>query len=210
MKWARSLSGHTILTFNYDPVPELLQEIRTGIAVIRPDHIEEDLMRVRAQQTVTPVFKLHGSTTWSLVNDTVSVEPTRVPLPFMNSEATPLMGFPGPTKIQMCRGHLKELWTRAIRKLREAEEVVFIGYRFPPTDAFSREVILSTLRDGRRNQLNSIKTVLGDPSYSASRRLSALLEAAAPGVHRAVPLLAQDFMDTDALSTPDVSMFDLL
>jgi hypothetical protein len=211
LKWAGSLSGNdTILTFNYDAVPELLRAAGASLSIIRPDQVDTDVSRVRAMKTVVPVFKLHGSTTWATVGAGLAVSDAGVPTAFLNRDAVPLMGFPGPTKVQTCRGILKDLWGTGIKILKEAEEVVFIGYRFPPTDAFSREQLLGALNDARAKQLERIKTVLGDPNDPASVRLSALLDAAARGIHQPIPFLAQDFMDTEPLRRPPVSMVDVL
>lgn len=209
VKWARSLSGaDTVITFNYDPVPELLMETCGGMAIIAPGRVEGDLMSARGKQIAT-IFKLHGSTTWALVGDSIAISKAGVPLPFTNPNAVPLMGFPGPTKVQTCNGRLKPLWDEALKSLRAAEEVIFIGYRFPPTDAFAREQILGALRDGHKMQLRTIKTVLGDTKDPLAVRLAALIDAAAQGIHKPVPLLAQDFMDADTLS-PELTIFDVL
>ena len=211
LKWADSLSGNdTILTFNYDAVPELLRGAGASISVIRPDQVESDLRSAHAKKTVVPVIKLHGSTTWATVGQGFAISDLGIPTPFLNAHAIPLMGFPGPTKVRTCRGKLNDLWEEGMKTLREAEEVIFIGYRFPPTDSFSREQLLSALSDARGKQLRRIKTVLGDPKDSASTRLSALLDAAAGGIHIPVPLLAQDFMDAEAVRKRPLTMFDVV
>lgn len=45
---------------------------------------------------------------------------------------------------------------------------------------------------------------------SASVRLAALLDAASRGIHAPVPLLAQDFMDTEGLRPRPLTMFDIV
>jgi hypothetical protein len=43
-----------------------------------------------------------------------------------------------PTKKTRCAGEFKGIWDAAMVALKAAEQVVFVGYRFPPSDSESR------------------------------------------------------------------------
>ena len=47
----------------------------------------------------------------------------------------------------------KPLWEKAEAALATANSVVFVGYRFPPSDAFARERLLRALWKNESNQL---------------------------------------------------------
>ncbi len=72
-------------------------------------------------------------------------------------------------------GRLGELWTMAEAVLKNATAVVFVGYRFPPSDASSRRRLFMGLIQNEQPYL-ALHTVLGpDKSDPATARIRSLL-----------------------------------
>jgi hypothetical protein len=69
--------------------------------------------------------------------------------------------------------------------MEKAEAIVFVRYRFPPTDAEARGRLLGAIRKNRKHRILAIHTVLGpNTSSDDSRRLRGLLEHALAGVRK--------------------------
>jgi hypothetical protein len=69
-----------------------------------------------------------------------------------------------------------------MQKLREAEVIVFLGYRFPPSDSFARTTLFAAIQQNTNPYLR-IHAVLGpNIAHQASARLEALLRAFLEGV----------------------------
>ncbi len=67
----------------------------------------------------------------------------------------------------------------AEQAVREARAIVFVGYRFPPTDSYSRERLLGAVMQNATSDHVAVHTVLGpDTSGPDSRRLLAMLRYA--------------------------------
>jgi hypothetical protein len=121
-----------------------------------------------------------------------------------------LMGLPGPAKSRLCNGDLSSIWTAATAALTAADEIVFIGYRFPPSDSQSRSLLLKAIatNQGRGGgtliageRWLKIHTVLGLQSPQ-SQRLGQLLNAAKPGSVRQHQLFAEDFLSMTGPLSP--------
>src|SRR5205823_2681786 len=83
---------------------------------------------------------------------------------------------PGPSKQSLSAGAFQPYWEQAMEALRTASAIVFVGYRFPPTDAEARERLLGAIRENTQEYL-AVHTVLGPSTNSDdSRRLSGLVE----------------------------------
>jgi hypothetical protein len=97
---------------------------------------------------------------------------------------------PGDRKMQMAGGLFRQLWREAAAALAEADEVFFIGFRFPPSDAYPRDRLLGALRN---NHKPSRKTtlVLGPDDTPDRQRVIALLEWST-GTKAAINLLDGD------------------
>ncbi len=100
------------------------------------------------------------------------------------------------------------------RELRKAQAVVFVGYRFPPSDSLARRFLIESLV-GNESTYLGLHTVLGDDiNHPHSRRLHGLLSYAMKRASRTLadgptyrsnelkiynltqhPLWAQDFLD---------------
>jgi hypothetical protein len=92
---------------------------------------------------------------------------------------------PGPLKRAVSAGWLAELWDSAMEAIREASSIIFIGYRFPPSDSHARSRLLGAISENRSHYL-AIHTVLGLASADTPR-LSQLLRFSLSG-RRPLPL----------------------
>ena len=177
MRWAKSRrKSDAIITFNYDEVVEKL-----GAA---PDvqHISQESVMLPMRNALDPdlcqVFKVHGSVKWAY-DDRNGREPFKH---FGNIQGftledgyRPLIATPGITKKTHCDNALENIWRAAMTKLRSAEVVVFMGYRFPPSDSFARTSILAALQQNESVHLR-IHTVLGpDVRHENTVRLVSML-----------------------------------
>jgi hypothetical protein len=168
MKWAKSLGANdTIITFNYDCVIELLNKVSRNIHVVRLGGDQGSPGRAR-------LLKLHGSVNWKISGlepdgsmlptgkeSSIKVEPQDDFDFALKCEDHELaIASPGPIKKAVSAGWLAELWDEAERAIRDADAVVFVGYRFPPSDSHARERLLSALASNTRPYL-AVHTVLG-------------------------------------------------
>ena len=220
-RWARNLiaKGDTIVSFNYDRVVELIREAHTKetnddgaspIRVLVPSSAGDDW------NAACPMLKLHGSVDWlkgldGKSQERVIMEHKQDPTCALTCDDDQLaIATPGPSKQAVSDSDFLPLWTEAKKRLKVADAIVFVGYRFPETDAHAREELLGAIRenhadDGGSHHL-SLHIVLGHPGRD-SIRLEALLRFAA-GAHRqeggpsnpgltfdlnTYPLFAQDF-----------------
>jgi hypothetical protein len=173
--WAKNLGVHdSIITFNYDVVLEktfsavskefsaensgkVFEEPYIVLPHLPPEEYDPSYRRTRRPK----VFKLHGSVNWVLGNgETVAAED---PLGILIKRGHgPLIATPGGAKARFVNGLFRPLWDQALDAIKSANVVVFLGYRFPPSDAQSRTRVLSALRDNA-NSTHGLKiyTVLG-------------------------------------------------
>lgn len=180
--WANGLhQSDTVISFNYDGVLDLLAASRFGdLRVVAPSH---DLRKGRIPRHGDGLaLKLHGSLFWRARSDGIVSEPS---LAFSMCDVSSLvLGTPGVSKGDT-KSSLDALWVEAELSAREASDIVFIGYRFPQSDAYSRKAVLDWIR--ANDDLNCrVHVVLGpDVSHPDIQRMSSLLTMAA-GVPRAL------------------------
>jgi hypothetical protein len=99
----------------------------------------------------------------------------------------------------------ESIWKLACEALETADAIVFVGFRFPETDAYARERLLGAIRKNKSERALTIRIVLGKPGPD-SERMAALLEATCATRGRAsgtntlrwqtplvLPLYGQDF-----------------
>lgn len=180
---------HTVITFNYDLLLELLGLRKR---VVLPGDATWN------RRGVECVLKLHGSVNWMRRADgtIVMVDPSEErDFPLMHDDGTELViAPPGPSKARMCAESFETLWTAAETRLRRASAVVFMGYRFPETDNEALRRLLDALSEAP-NPARHI--VLGpNPNSHDAVRLAGLLAWANKSGYpaRVHPLYAQDFM----------------
>jgi hypothetical protein len=168
---------HLIVTFNYDTVLEKL-----GF---------QDGVRLPRQSSDKPILKLHGSVNWKRAKAGHFTHETdehfAASCPIEELAIAP----PGPDKVGVA-DEFDDLWKAATTALGSADAVVFIGYRFPQTDAQARDKILSALS----SRTIPMHVVLGSDLHSVdAQRLRGLLVSNTPRTPVVMhPLFAQDFM----------------
>jgi hypothetical protein len=163
-RWARTLNkNHTIVSFNYDLVLEALgaadNKLKLGHeSVVLPTL--SNLDEIKAAETV-PIVKLHGSVNWHLFQNGVmgvaSPDDARERLADL---AVPMIAIPGPGKVAQLEKEMRQLWEVAMTALSQANAVVLLGYRFPPSDASARTRILKAV-GGSPPHYVRFHTVLG-------------------------------------------------
>jgi hypothetical protein len=224
--WASRLTElDTVVTFNYDLVVETAassEQARDlggkGITVVTFGEMRDNPDFASAAK-MPILLKLHGSVDWRHVAD-------RPIMPFERTGErefainqgldVPLsIATPGPTKGTLATTHLKPLWDLAKKRLSEADQILFIGYRFPPSDSQARSELLGAIASNpplvgpspsqAKPRPLGMHVVLGDSDAAASR-LTALLRFAGDksgrvaegrGVPYAItrhPLFAEDFL----------------
>jgi hypothetical protein len=157
--WAQSLGPgqETVITFNYDLVIErLATKVPSRFYFLGPN---ED---PGAASKAVPVLKLHGSIDWLRMQagDHAEYRTGRPDTEFLDVDGSQLaIASPGPTKLALSQ-ELRGLWVAAEKAIREADAVVFVGYRFPPSDSMAQERLLAAL-GGSDSTYLAIHTVLG-------------------------------------------------
>ena len=215
IQWAKLLSSkNTVLTFNYDLVLEMLA-LLDGIPNINLSSFygTQNNKLYSKESLITIAIKLHGSVNWKIERSTTKLSEEKFTIKIskdlesLNCDADKiLIATPGPTKHEMVSDIFLPLWDKAAESLRNAEAVVFMGYRFPPSDANARDKLLGALMQNESDDLR-IFTVLGPDDNADNRRLEALLKYATSRKPKGkatvtrLPLWAQDFM---SLYTPEM------
>ena len=69
------------------------------------------------------------------------------------------------------RGVFRDIWKRAFRELASSENVVFVGYSLPPTDAHATALFRAGIGKGRLKAL-----VIGNPDRDARRRIRTVVQ----------------------------------
>lgn len=200
-RWASQLNENdTVLTFNYDRVPELLSGnsaspegppmLEVAVPPVRRASNDRLGAEVRARGAA-PVFKMHGSVDWWKRNGLISSDPLRT---FHDQPDSPVLGIPGPGKLDLRSNAFSEVWSAAKSAIREAGRVVFVGYRFPQTDAQARFELLQSIRDGSGELV--VEVVLGpDVNHPDVARMRALLGLIRPSERiKILPLYAEDYI----------------
>jgi hypothetical protein len=163
VRWKRELlvKGDTVITFNWDRVLDLLGS--TGGVELAPLLPAESL---RSADSI-PVFHLHGHVNWQRVSEGSS-EVIRVGdrLAAVKLPKTAVLGMPGASKKLTAESILMPLWRDACARLAAADNVVFVGYRFPPSDNMSKLRLLGALKTSNVTRMH---VVLGPRSQGASR-----------------------------------------
>jgi hypothetical protein len=152
--WAAHLSSNdTVITFNYDQVAET---VCPKLGVPLPDHVES-----LDEDDGPLLLKLHGSVDW---HDDGRGAVTEINRPVMEAledpQWEPAIVGPGPQKREMIQNWFSDLWSVAQKRIRSADVLVFVGYRFPETDAFAKRRLLTSVRDGDSHE-GVVRTVLG-------------------------------------------------
>jgi hypothetical protein len=184
--WASSLTcNDTLVSFNYDTVVETVCPMADVVTGVRgPDQHRS------WEKTNNPILlKLHGSIDWVLQHDAVvRVSPSSASFP----PAKPLIGVPGNGKMAVT-SLLGVNWGMACHALKEANEVVFMGYRFPESDSFALKSMMDQIR---HNAALRATIVLGPAETPDVIRIRELLRMAGVSVGRQhnSRMYTQDYM----------------
>jgi hypothetical protein len=175
--WARELeiTTDTVVSFNYDRVLELLigkPKRDRGFQVFPPNALSD------VEQIAPYVFKLHGSVDWkreekdNAVTYSVQTDPE-----FALTCDPDAIGIatPGPGK-RIAVQELARVWEEAGRRAKKAEIIVFVGYRFPPSDAEARTKLLDWIRENESPHLE-LHAILGLERPGDVGRLEGLLRS---------------------------------
>jgi hypothetical protein len=183
--WLRSLRpSDTIVTFNYDRVIETLCDAQDAdashnrgspscVMPLVPSRMDDP----GVWSGCCPLLKLHGSVDWKRTtqppNPRALFEATADPVFALTCEDEEIaIATPGPSKFEASREFV-DVWSVAESALSRADAIVFVGYRFPETDADAREKLLQSIGANRARHL-AIHIVLGHLGHD-SIRLRALL-----------------------------------
>jgi hypothetical protein len=169
-EWARKTDGSdSVVTFNYDRVLELT---KNQFKFVMPGKWQPP-----PEPNVPRVYKLHGSVDWNramAADGTITWRPDNPEFSLLCKADQIGIATPGPTK-RLSAEELNLVWTGALDRLREANVIVFVGYRFPPSDAEAREKLLWAVRENTSKHLE-LHIVLGaDRSLPDVVRLQELL-----------------------------------
>lgn len=205
-RWASLLnSNHTIISFNYDCVLEKLRDRihheNGNETIFIPTPTEVHKGNVSKDKAI--VYKLHGSVDWFRDMDEIrhlrDYPATDKHFLAVNDLA---LATPGPSKQELIKDtHLGSVWDKASQAIEAAKAIVFLGYRFPPTDSISRGRILGCIRNNflTHHREPLIHTVLGSHTANDdSTRLLALLTqiGIVRGSIAQKPMGAEDYIDT--------------
>jgi len=154
VRWARRLSNSdTILSFNYDLVLEALVDDpgrNARIEVVIPG-------KEREISEFALALKLHGSLDWRIAGGQIEKADAAFALSASPDEMA--LATPGPTKTAFVKKHLRQHWDAAMEAVKTAQRIVFCGYQFPPTDAYTRGRILRAISENV--DCESVDIVLG-------------------------------------------------
>lgn len=172
-RWLTSL-GHndSIITFNYDTVVETLARSLNfdRLVPVLPGAGLTDAPKVN-------LLKLHGSVNWQFDGTRFRVHQNDE-FVLTCPDDQMVIASPGPNKLAVAN-RLGELWTHAETLLKHATAVVFIGYRFPPSDASSRRRLFTALVQNDQPYV-ALHAVLGpDRSDPTAVRMRSLLQHSA-------------------------------
>lgn len=207
--WAQKLdAADTVISFNYDHVPMLAADAaKKRLLVPSPEN------GFKTDATAAKILMLHGSVSWARhrerrdANWECGYDRSRTG----NADWDFLIAAPGLSKRSLALGFLKPLWTAAAEALTEADVVVFVGYRFPQSDAHAKATLLNALTKNKSSRGLTIRSVLGaDVNHRDVNRLAGMLRWATgcleskPGErfdrhrpHKVLirePLFAEDFL----------------
>jgi hypothetical protein len=169
-EWASRLEPgtDTIITFNYDVLLDELGQ-RAPFTIPLP-HETPEPGRI-------PVLKLHGSANW-LADEATYLRLGDYEALTRPSGLHPAIAAPGRSKSPEGAAPFPRLWEMADNAIEQAQWVIFLGYRFPPTDALARLRLGRALAHSNSCHVRRIDTVLGpEVESNDSRRLSTILVA---------------------------------
>jgi hypothetical protein len=107
----------------------------------------------------TRLLKLHGSVTWRV--DADQCRYVEIEEALRQTQVNYAMAVPGPSKWDTAKRLFEPLWKEAEDAIRQADAIVFLGYRFPETDSEARRRILTAIANNQSARRLRIHVVLG-------------------------------------------------
>jgi hypothetical protein len=169
VNWAKQLGDNDeVITFNYDRAVELA----TAAAWPKPDDCNDWHSRTR-------FHKLHGSVDEFFIRErpetlTRIEDPKQIVQHLCEDDKEVALGVPGPGKLSYSTRLFADRWQSAEKALQEATAIVFVGYRFPPTDSYAKRILLQALGNNVNEHI-LLHTVLGPRKDDDLQRLDSLL-----------------------------------
>lgn len=178
--WAIKLGERdTVVTFNYDLVLEKLgtAEYVRGIGESTVAFPKADgSIRLLSGAGICPILKLHGSADWVCHANAENRRLSRLEDLADAEDYSLLIATPGTAKSKHVNKVFRVIWQNALDAITAADVVVFMGYRFPPSDSEARGKLLGALRKNKQPFVK-VHTVLGPNLHEPdSVRLVALLQ----------------------------------
>ena len=206
LMWGSRLgASDTVVTFNYDRVLEVLQEkcrddCNYYSVIVPADDVASNVRSARDRKCA-PILKLHGSVDWLATKERIEIDagydlPSRAP-----SGTDIVLAVPGPDKGELGTRfpQIGILWSEALKAVSSARLIVFLGYRFPVTDASARLRFLKAIGAAIvAGTLETIEIVLGpDGNHPDVARMKGLLSFVCAGTRvtpKVLPLFVEDFL----------------
>ena len=168
--WYSQLGANdTVVTFNYDRVVELLGRRLTAV-----EPGDKESSRSDYPSSMGLLLKLHGSVNWEHKTENEIIAHKNWSRTLLSEGKTPAIGLPGNDKPDLVGRQLRNLWGLAHTALYEADEVYFVGYRFPQSDALARSKLLEPL-SCRQDRLTAHVALGPGNEKGHSERLTQLL-----------------------------------
>lgn len=146
-----------MVTFNYDTLPEYLSRESPRIGIVEPSNAGS--LDFHAD---VPVYKLHGSVNWELqaINGTRKIfrRSSDDWACLLKDDSQIALGTPGDEKAGVTK-QLRSLWHLASEAISKADALVFVGYRFPPSDQNAKLWFKNAIRENPKDLV--VHLVLG-------------------------------------------------
>ncbi len=156
-----------------------------------------------------PIYKLHGSVDW-FYNAQGEIVTNVDFLKAVNGGLSPLIGTPGIGKRTVRDRFLNSVWNKAYMQLQQADVIVFLGYRSPPSDPDARAFVLDAIStaEGKDNapRHRRVHLVLGpntnDPAVTRLDKLIEFSMAASGRIKRRLPGFSRDLARFEVIKQP--------
>lgn len=173
LRWFRHLGDNdTLITFNYDSVVELLSDDGGQCVNV------EGISPATSAGAGPLLCKLHGSTDWFEKDG--GFAPAQNTFDRIVSLQAPLIAVPGPSKAAFSSALFAGLWKKAEDAIRSADQIFFVGYRFPKTDAVAAHRLLDALAQNPKPKLRVFTCLGPEVRGGDSMRMIHLLHGARP------------------------------
>lgn len=164
LTWAKQLTGNdTILTFNYDLVPDRLRQNGGKLYICLPRTPPNHLLGE------AKVLKLHGSVNWGVTEQSgkSNLDIREDDFALTGDHKEIVIAGPGPQKSQTVDRLLSEIWEKAKEEIVQCDGIVFLGYRFPETDAGARRLFIDAIRKNDKVKFKATVVLGNSPAIQS-------------------------------------------